>query len=163
RTPSRTWSASRTWATARRSAWRSSWSSRSSSRGTSSCSRSRTPEVRMGTPISRRIAFCLLVLAILVVTVFPFAWAFLSSVRPVGYWPARPTLESYRRVLANGDFQEALLNSAIVSLSVTGLSLAVGSLAAYSLGRFRFRGRSLVLYVILMMTMFPQIAVLGAL
>jgi trehalose/maltose transport system permease protein len=46
---------------------------------------------------------------------------------------------------------------------VTGLSLLVGSLAAYSLGRFRFRGRSAVLYAILTMTMFPQIAVLGAL
>jgi len=43
------------------------------------------------------------------------------------------------------------------------LSLAIGALGAYALGRFRFRGRLPVLYLVLSMTMFPQIAVLGAL
>jgi len=46
---------------------------------------------------------------------------------------------------------------------VTILSLAIGSLAAFALGRFRFRGRSLVMYLMLSMTMFPSIAILGAL
>lgn len=119
----------------------------------------------------RRAGFYLLVGAILVFTTFPFVWAFLSSIKPgdelfatpVRYWPAHPTLENYRLVLANGDFQIALANSAIVALSVTALSIVIGSLAAFSLGRFRFRGRSAVLYTVLAMTMFPQIAVLGAL
>ena len=39
----------------------------------------------------------------------------------------------------------------------------IGAFAAYALGRFRFRGRTAVLYVMLSMTMFPQIAILGAL
>lgn len=121
--------------------------------------------------VIRRGAFYLLVAAILVFTVFPFLWAFLSSIKPsselfvtpVRYWPAEPTLDHYRRVLSNDDFQDALVNSTVVAVSVTALSIAVGSLAAYSLGRFRFRGRSGVLYTVLAMTMFPQIAVLGAL
>jgi trehalose/maltose transport system permease protein len=46
---------------------------------------------------------------------------------------------------------------------VTLISLAIGSLAAYALGRFRFHGRSFVLYLMLSMTIFPQIAILGAL
>ena len=46
---------------------------------------------------------------------------------------------------------------------MTLLSLAIGSFAAYALGRFRFRGRSVVLYLMLSMTIFPQIAILGAL
>ena len=46
---------------------------------------------------------------------------------------------------------------------MTLLSLAIGSLAAYALGRFRFRGRSFVMYLMLSMTIFPQIAILGAL
>ncbi|KYF51578.1 sugar ABC transporter permease [Sorangium cellulosum] len=115
--------------------------------------------------------FYLLVAAIVLFTVFPFVWAFVSSIKPdselfttpVRYWPDRVTLENYRLVLENGEFQTALLNSVIVAVSVTALSLAVGSLAAYSLGRFRFRGRSVVLYTVLAMTIFPQIAVLGAL
>ncbi|HET9937634.1 MAG TPA: carbohydrate ABC transporter permease, partial [Gaiella sp.] len=60
-------------------------------------------------------------------------------------------------------FRKALLNSALVAGGVTLLSLAIGSLAAFALGRFRFRGRSLVMYLMLSMTMFPSIAILGAL
>ena len=119
----------------------------------------------------RRAAFYLLVAAILVFTIFPFLWAFLSSIKPgaelfatpVRYWPENPTLENYRLVLANDDFQNALINSTIVAFTVTAFSIAIGSLSAYALGRFRFRGRSVVLYTVLAMTMFPQIAVLGAL
>jgi trehalose/maltose transport system permease protein len=118
-----------------------------------------------------RVGFGILVAAILVFTTFPFLWAFVSSIKPndelfatpVRYWPANPTLENYRLVLQNGDFLTALWNSVIVAFSVTALSIVVGSFAAYALGRFRFRGRSAVLYAILAMTMFPQIAVLGAL
>jgi trehalose/maltose transport system permease protein len=118
-----------------------------------------------------RIGFGLLVGAIMVFTTFPFIWAFLSSIKPndelfatpVRYWPAHPTLDNYRLVFSNGDFITALVNSAIVAFTVTALSIVVGSFAAYALGRFRFRGRSAVLYAILAMTMFPQIAVLGAL
>src|SRR5262249_40068711 len=121
--------------------------------------------------IALRALFYLLVAAVLVFTVFPFLWAFISSIKPddelfttpVRYWPGRATLDNYRLVLENGEFQTALLNSVIVAVSVTALSLAVGSLAAYALGRFRFRGRSVVLYAVLAMTIFPQIAVLGAL
>jgi len=116
-------------------------------------------------------AFALLVAGILVFTIFPFFWAFISSIKPgeelfatpTRYIPANPTLENYRLVLENGNFQSALLNSVYVAVSVTALSLAIGSFAAYALARFKFRGRSAVLYAVLAMTMFPQIAVLGAL
>ncbi len=44
----------------------------------------------------------------------------------------------------------------IVSVSVTILALVIGASGDYALGRFRFRGRSLVLYSVLAMTMFPS-------
>lgn len=118
-----------------------------------------------------RILFYLLVAAILIYTAFPFYWTFISSIKPrselfatpVQYWPAEVTLNSYRQVLQTGDFIRALLNSIIVAFSVTALSLIIGALGAYALGRFRFTGRNLVLYAVLAMTMFPQIAVLGGL
>ena len=121
--------------------------------------------------IAGKGGFGLLVAGILVFTIFPFFWAFISSIKPseelfatpTRYIPANPTLENYRLVLENGNFQAALLNSVYVAVSVTVLSLAIGSLAAYALARFKFRGRSAVLYAVLAMTMFPQIAVLGAL
>jgi trehalose/maltose transport system permease protein len=122
-----------------------------------------------------RILFYLLILIILVYIIFPFYWALRSSftpnnelfVTPVAYWPSSPTLDHYRQVFLpfslQNNFLQALLNSAIVAGSVTLLSLVVGAFAAYALGRFRFGGRTPVLYLILSMTMFPQIAVLGAL
>ncbi len=120
---------------------------------------------------SGRILFYILVAGILVYTAFPFYWTFISSIKPrnelfatpVRYWPSQVTLDSYRQVLQTGDFIQALINSIIVAFAVTALSLLVGALAAYALGRFRFTGRTLVLYAILAMTMFPQIAVLGGL
>jgi trehalose/maltose transport system permease protein len=119
----------------------------------------------------RKIPFYLLVAAIFVYAIFPFYWALRSSFTPDGdlfktpisYFPSSPTLFNYREVLGNGDFQRALLNSTIVAGSVTLISLAFGALAGYALGRFRFRGRSVALYLMLSMTIFPQIAILGAL
>lgn len=119
----------------------------------------------------RRLPFYLLIGAIFVYALFPFYWAIRSSFTPdtslfktpIEYFPSHPTLFNYHEVLSNGDFQRALLNSTIVAGSVTLLSLALGALAGYALGRFRFRGRSAALYLMLSMTIFPQIAILGAL
>ena len=118
-----------------------------------------------------RVPFYLLIAIIFVYALFPFYWVIRSSFTPevnlfqtpVKYWPAHPTLENYRQALSAGFFQHALLNSTIVAGAVTLLSLAIGSFAAYALGRFRFHGRSFVLYLMLSMTIFPQIAILGAL
>jgi trehalose/maltose transport system permease protein len=121
--------------------------------------------------IGRRGPFLLLIALIFVYAVFPFYWAVRSAftpdrdmfVTPVQYFPAHPTLAHFREVLSSGDFQKALLNSTIVAGSVTLISLGFGALAGYALGRFRFRGRGTALYLMLSMTIFPQIAILGAL
>lgn len=121
--------------------------------------------------VLRRAAFYLLLLVIIVYLMFPFYWALRSSitptrdlfVTPVQYFPSSPTLDHYQAVFESDQFIWALRNSAIVAGSVTLLSLVVGAFASYALGRFTFRGRTPVMYVILSMTMFPQIAVLGSL
>ncbi len=118
-----------------------------------------------------RVLFYALVVIIILYTLIPFYWAVRSSFTPSGdlfrtpvqYLPTNPTLEHYKAVFGTGLFRRALVNSAIVAISVTVLSLIVGAFASYALGRFRFRGRTPVLYLVLSMTMFPQIAVLGSL
>src|SRR5438105_4585896 len=115
--------------------------------------------------------FYLLLVVITVYLIFPFYWTVRSSVTPdnelfvtpVVYWPATPTLGNYGLVLSNVNFLHALANSAVVAISVTVLSLVIGVLGSYALGRFRFPGRLPVMYLILSMTMFPTIAVLPAL
>jgi trehalose/maltose transport system permease protein len=55
------------------------------------------------------------------------------------------------------------VQSSIVAVSTTVLSLVIGSFAAFALGKLRFRGKTPSLYLILSMTMFPQVAVLTGL
>jgi trehalose/maltose transport system permease protein len=125
-------------------------------------------------PVGRILAklpFWLLIAVIFVYALFPFYWAIRSAFTPEGqlfstpidYFPAHPTLANFREIFSTSFFTRALLNSTLVAGAVTLMALAIGSLAAYVLGRFRFRGRSAVLYLMLSMTIFPQIAILGAL
>jgi trehalose/maltose transport system permease protein len=126
------------------------------------------------TPVGRvllKIPFWILIAAIFVYALFPFYWAVRSAfmpaselfTTPIKYFPTDPTWANFREVLNSSFFRRALLNSTIVAGSVTLISLTIGSLAAYALGRFRFHGRTFVLYLMLSMTIFPQIAILGAL
>jgi trehalose/maltose transport system permease protein len=123
------------------------------------------------TNIIGKILFILVIAFILIYTLFPFIWAIISSLSPdaqlgrtpVRYWPEEIDWSHYEFVLDNGDFLRALRNSVIVSISTVLIALTFGSFAAYALGRIKFRGRTFTLYLILSMTMFPQIAILGSL
>lgn len=119
----------------------------------------------------QNLLFWFVVVVIAIYTLFPFYWAVVSSltpasllfVTPTRYFPSDPTLSSYLTVFNNPLFRRALLNSIFVAGSTVLLSLLIGSFGAYALGRLTFRGKSLVLYTILSMTMFPAIAILGSL
>ena len=119
----------------------------------------------------KRVLFWALIAFILIYTIFPFYWAIATAVKPdsqiastpVIYWPKSISWDHFRYVKDNGDFLKALRNSAIVAGATVLLALAIGSLGAYALGRMRFRGRTFTLYLILSMTMFPAIAILGSL
>jgi trehalose/maltose transport system permease protein len=116
-----------------------------------------------------RIAFYLLIGAIILYAVFPFYWAIVSSLKSgsalfeVEFWPRHPTLENYVALFREQPFARTILNSLIVATTATGLSLLLALTAAYALGRIAFRGRVPMLFVILSVSMFPQIAVLSGL
>lgn len=126
---------------------------------------------RTQTSYLSRTLFWVVLAIIAIYIVFPFYWAFRSSITPNGelfvtpvhYWPANPTLAHYQQVLTDNQFLVALLNSSIVAGTTTLLSLIIGTVGAYALGRFRFNGRLPVMYLILSMTMFPTIAIIGSL
>lgn len=118
----------------------------------------------------RRVGFWLMIVFILLFTLFPFYWAFNSSFKteqeirqPATYIPAEPTTRNYEGVFTNDRFLVSLANSSIVSGISVVLSLVVGSFAAYALGRLQFRGRTIMLYLVLAMTMFPTISILSGL
>jgi trehalose/maltose transport system permease protein len=127
-----------------------------------------------GLPIGHilgKVLFWVLIVFILIYTLFPFYWAVVSSLTPdsqlfntpASYWPSTIDWSHYQYVLRNDDFIRALANSVVVSVGTVLIALLIGSLAAYALGRFRFRGRTAVLYIVLSMTMFPSVAILGSL
>ncbi|HMR34012.1 MAG TPA: carbohydrate ABC transporter permease [Geminicoccaceae bacterium] len=113
-----------------------------------------------------RIGFYLLMLVIILYTVFPFYWAIVSSLKPasemfrVDFLPPL-NFDNYRAVFEGQPFARNILNSVLVSVSTVILSLALAVAAAYALGRIQFRGRSILLFTILGVSMFPQIAVLS--
>lgn len=114
-----------------------------------------------------RIAFYLLLSVIALYTVFPFYWAIVSSLKTgsalfeVEYWISQPYWQNYVSVFKEQPFGRNILNSLFVSVSTVVLSLALALAAAYAIGRIQFRGRMLLLFVILGVSMFPQIAVLS--
>ena len=75
----------------------------------------------------------------------------------------KPSFVSYLVVFQSKPYLRGLINSVIVAGSTTLLSLMIGSLGAFALGKLRFRGKTPTMYVILAMTMFPQVAVLTGL
>jgi trehalose/maltose transport system permease protein len=113
-----------------------------------------------------RTAFVAFLGAVLVFALFPLYYAFTTSVTPAGelfrpeFFPAGWTAVHYREVLA-GYFLRNILNSTLVSAAVVALTLALALGAAYAVARIRFRGRSAVVFAVLAIAMFPQVAVLS--
>ena len=73
------------------------------------------------------------------------------------------TTRNYENLFKSERFLTIALNSTIVSTLTVLFALITGSFAAYALGRVRFKGRMVIMYLVLAMTMFPQISILSGL
>ena len=119
--------------------------------------------------LAKTLGFYLLVLVIVVVAVFPFYYAIITSFKTgtalfqVDFWPKSISFSNYVSVLTQGSFPRNLINSLFISSVVVFLSLLLGITAAYALARVRFAGRRVILFTILSVSMFPQLAVLAGL
>jgi multiple sugar transport system permease protein len=98
----------------------------------------------------------------------PFYWMLVLSFRDSAFtfdnrpWFTHVTLENFRYAFNTSinTFGRSLVNSLIIGISVTVLSMLIGVFAGYALSRLVFRGKSLVLAVILGASMFPGVAIL---
>jgi multiple sugar transport system permease protein len=72
-------------------------------------------------------------------------------------WIFLPTFRNYQEVLFEGKFFTYFYNSIIVATTATAVSVAAGALGAYSLARFKFRGKKLVVLGTLLMRMVPPV------
>ncbi|OLC18099.1 MAG: hypothetical protein AUH29_00175 [Candidatus Rokubacteria bacterium 13_1_40CM_69_27] len=104
---------------------------------------------------------------LLLIGAFPFFWMLSTSLKPAGEIFATPTLVPRHATLANfvqlfreTNFAVYFRNSVLVSFTTVALTLVVSALGAYSLTRFRFRGRETVAGLILMTYMFAPIMII---
>jgi putative chitobiose transport system permease protein len=126
------------------------------------------PEVRVRRRTVRKtveVAFWYAILiAMAVVTVFPFAWILLTSLKgpadpifsvPPQFLPSDPTLDNYTRVLDSLPVPTFFMNSIIATTATTVLGTLVAALAAYPLAKLRFRGREPIFYLLLATLIVP--------
>jgi ABC-type glycerol-3-phosphate transport system permease component len=107
-------------------------------------------------------------IALALISLFPFAWMLISSFKelrelysvPPTWWPDRPTLENYAKVLFRSNSPRYFLNSTIISLGATALALAVAIFSAYGFARFRFRGRGALQTSVLATQMLPTAVII---
>jgi multiple sugar transport system permease protein len=116
-----------------------------------------------------KIMFFVIVSLYLVVIIFPFLWVLVASFKPTqeifgdgafNILAQHPTIANYINVLHNG-ILKAMLNSVIVAGGTTLYVVMVATLAAYAISRFKFKGKNLLLGLILTVSMFPQMIVVG--
>ena len=106
-------------------------------------------------------------LVLLVGAAFPLFWMLSTALKPSGeifatprFVPLHPTLENFQRLFADTSFLVFFRNSVAVAGATVLLTLAVSSLGAYSLTRYRFRGRDAVAGLILLTYMFAPIMII---
>lgn len=92
----------------------------------------------------RMAAANLAVLVLIVVLLFPIYWMLISSLRgesqfsfPPKFLPTHPSATSYVQIFTQKPLGTWLMNSTMVSLASTMLSIAVSAPAAFVLSRFR--------------------------
>jgi len=106
--------------------------------------------------------FCLMVI-VAVFMLVPFFWMFSTSLKSLGevfeyppkWIPRQPHWENYARVWSVVPFGRYLLNSVIVSGSITLLHLLVASLSAFAFARLNFPGRDKLFLLYLATLMVP--------
>lgn len=123
----------------------------------------------MERPLHWTILFYLGVLLIVVIAVFPFYYAVMTSMetgtaifRP-NLLPEMISMANFQRVLGQASFVRSLFNSVFIASVTVAFALLLAVTASFALARVRFRGRGLLLLTILGVSMFPQIAVLSGL
>jgi ABC-type glycerol-3-phosphate transport system permease component len=93
------------------------------------------------------------VLLFLFVLLFPFYWMGLTSIKPDNelidqtnpWWVRNPTLAHYKKLLFETEYPAWMLNTMMVAVTATFLSIATSVMAAYAIVRIRYRGSNTIL------------------
>jgi ABC-type glycerol-3-phosphate transport system permease component len=136
----------------------------------------RRPHLRPphGRALAREALFYLFVLIAVAIALFPFYWILRTSLESNaqvaqgvggsnGLLPSHLTFRAYVDDFTQQKFLTPLVNSAIVALIATGVTIVTATMAGYALARLRIRGAGAILGFILIAGFFPVLAMVGPL
>ncbi len=115
-----------------------------------------TPQRRIGWSVANAI--------VLVYAFVPIVWIISLSLKggdtlnDGNFLPLNPDTTAYRDIFQNSDFIRALVNSIGICLIATGIALTLATMAAYAIARLEFPGKRAIVATSLLISMFPQIA-----
>lgn len=126
---------------------------------------------RRRSELARHTGFYLFIALFVIFCLAPFIWTLLTAFKgpktiynvPISYLPDPPDWVNFKQIFQLARFRWSLLNSAIVATSATAISLTVGSFCAYAIARLHFPGKNVLLALVLAISMFPGIAIIGPL
>ena len=125
-------------------------------------------ETRRQRPSRASILLYILLTLGLILMVAPFAWMVLGSFKDQGeflrstptWLPENPTLDNYDRLTARLNFPRFFMNSAVVATAITLGNLVFAPMLGYALAKLRFRGKRMLLVLVLATMMLPASATL---
>ena len=116
-------------------------------------------------PRIRKLIILVLTVAVFAVILFPPLTTLITSLKTEvdaftfpPKWIFKPILSNYSDIFQTSPFLRYVFNSLLVAGANTSLCLLLGSLAAYGLARFRFRGADNLAFWILSLRMMPPVA-----
>jgi ABC-type glycerol-3-phosphate transport system permease component len=130
--------------------------------------------IRWNGKIVRETLFYIAAVIVVLIALFPFYWILRTSLESNsqvaagvgganGVVPSHLSFSAYANIFSQQHFLTPLLNSIIVALATTVLTVIVGSLAGYALARMSLRGTGAILGFILLAGFFPPLAMIGPL
>lgn len=98
------------------------------------------------------------------ITLIPFIWMFSASfmsdghasVFPPRFWPDEIVSVQYERLLSNLNIARNFLNSMLLSIIVTFISLLLNSMAGYAFAKYRFAGKNKLFNLLLSSMIIPS-------
>jgi multiple sugar transport system permease protein len=114
--------------------------------------------------IETLLKYFLLIITLFII-LFPVLWMISIAFKPDAVFfivppewiPKHPTLEHIFKVINADWFYTYVKNTVFLTLSTTTICLVIGSLAGYSLSRFNYRGRNIIMLFLLTSQMFPLV------
>ncbi|MFA7108041.1 MAG: carbohydrate ABC transporter permease [Sphaerochaetaceae bacterium] len=113
--------------------------------------------------ILKKIILFIVMIAIGIVTIYPFVWMISSSFKPnpeiilenQTFLPKEPTIQNYVRANKEFNFFRYFVNSIFVSLVVTLVVVYTSTICGYVFAKYRFRGRKILFSLVLSTMMIP--------